>query len=236
MDDQTANPKPQSPTPGLGRVLIPDERDRNYPMQAVLRAAVTLPRFKYHSTFWPPLDQGLTSQCVVYSTAGDLIASPTRYKRDLFTPAYLAERYAYAQNNDEWPGAEPEYYGTSVRAGFEAWRERGFVSNYWHAQSMDDLELWILTQHPVVFGANWYSSFDAPDPKTGLVKLTPGAYIRGGHAWLCYGYNRESGVFACQNSWGLWGVNGRFKIGYDDVKRLIFDEWGDAIGATEVAP
>lgn len=35
--------------------------------------------------------------------------------------------YDWAQNNDEWPGAEPTYSGTSVRAGLDCARLQGMV-------------------------------------------------------------------------------------------------------------
>ena len=226
--------KPTISTPGLGRVAIPDSRDDRYPMAAALPRAVDLPRFKYHSTFWPPLDQGQTSQCVLYSTAAYLYASPNRLKQR-FTAADLEALYFQTQDADEWPGREPSYYGTSVRAGFETWRRHGYVQNYYHAQSMNDLETWTLTMHPWVAGTSWYASFYAPDPKTGIIKVKPGSAVVGGHAYCVVGYNRERGVFTAINSWGPdYGLFGRFRIEGELMERLIFSEYGDAVGAVEI--
>jgi hypothetical protein len=205
-------------------------------MAAALPRAIELPRFKHHSTFWPPLNQELTSRCIVYDIGGVLMASPNRHRRDIFTPAYLADRYLWAQRNDEWPGEEPAYYGTSLNAGCKAFREVGLIDSWYHARSMSDVEAWILTKHPVSVGVTWYSSFDTPDPKTGIVTIAPGAFARGGHAFMVSGYNRETGLFHCQNSWGPgWGIYGRFKIPYDVMERLLFQEWGDAVGIVEAA-
>jgi hypothetical protein len=231
----SVNPKPREPQPGLGRVFVPDARDRLYPMAAALPVAVDLPRFRYHSVFYPPLNQGSTSQCVLYSTAGLLYSSPQRLKQR-FTPAELAALYFEAQDSDEWPGREPAYYGTSVRAGFKMWQAHGYIESYYHAQSMADLERWTLTLHPWIAGTNWYASFYDPDPKTGVIKIKPGAQVVGGHAYCVVGYNRERGVFTAINSWGEgYGLYGRFRIEGELMERLVFQEWGDAVGAVEVA-
>ena len=229
--------KPTEPTPGLGRVAIPDARDDRYPMSTALPRAVDLPRFRYWSAYYPPLDQGSTSQCVLYSTAGALMASPVRRPRSLFTPAYLAEQYRWAQDNDDWPGAEPSYYGTSVRAGCKAWQRLGLIRAYYHAQTMADLELWTLTKHPWIAGTSWYASFYEPDPKTGVIRIAPGSAVVGGHAWMVVGYNRERGLFTALNSWGSgYGLFGRFRIEGELMERLIFSEYGDAVGMDEVLP
>jgi len=231
----SVNPKPTEPTPGLGRVAIPDSRDAAFPMATALPAAVDLPRFRYHSTFWPPLDQGATSHCVAYSCVGMLLSSPVRRRFDsLQSPA---EVYRRAQRLDEWPGEEPSYYGTSVRAGLKVLQEDGLISAYYHAQSMADVEAWVLTKHPVIVGVSWYQSFYSPDPKTGVIRIAPGSSVVGGHAFLVAGYSRERGLFTALNSWGsAFGLFGRFRIEGELMERLLFQEYGDCVGCTEVLP
>lgn len=232
---EPTNPKPTEPTPGLGFVPMPQAEDARYPMAAALPRAVELPRFRHHSTFYPPLDQGSTSQCVSYSIAGALMASPVRQRRDQFHAGYLRDRYLWAQRNDEWAGEEPAYYGTSVNAGCKAYRDAGFISEWYHARSIEDCVRWVLTERPIVIGISWYSSFYAPDLKTGVIRIAPGSYVAGGHAVLLPGYNRERGLFRLQNSWGPdYGQFGRAWIEAETLERLLFREYGDAVGIVEV--
>jgi hypothetical protein len=226
------NPKPREPMPGLGFVPMPQPEDAAFPMSAALPLAVELPRFKHWSSFWPPLDQGLTSQCVSYALAGALMASPVRQRRDRFTAAYLQDRYFWAQDADEWPGREPAYFGTSVNAGCKAYRDAGFITAWYHAQSIADCEAWVLMERPIVVGTNWRSGYYTPDPKTGVIR-NDNSRIVGGHAYLITGYNRERGLFRMQNSWGLWASYGRAWIEAETMDRLLFHEWGDAVGIVE---
>lgn len=39
----------------------------------------------------------------------------------------------------------------------------------------------------------------------------------GGHAILVVGYNDTDGCWICKNSWGNWGDNGYFRVGYGEV-------------------
>lgn len=230
------NPKPVEPQPGLGFVPMPQAEDKLFPMAAALPMAIELPRFRHHSTFWPPLDQGRSSECVSYSIAGCLMASPVRQIRSRFTTEYLRDRYLWAQDNDEWPSREPSYYGTSVNAGCKAYRDAGFIASWYHAQSMNDVERWLLTERPIVVGVNWYRSFYSPDPKTALIKIAPNSPLDGGHAILVTGMNRERGLFRLQNSWGFNWRNSQYGRGWiegETLERLLFQEWGDAVGIVE---
>lgn len=238
--DRTQNPKPREPQPGLGFVPMPQPEDRLFPMAAALPvvAAEDLPRFKYHSIFWPPLHQDGTSQCTVYDIAGCLMASPIRHGRARFTPEFLADRYRWAQNNDEFPGDESTgLYGTSLNAACKAYREVGLIEAWFHAQTIADCEAWVLTKYPISVGVNWYDSFDNPDPKTGLIRIAPTARVRGGHAFMVHGYDRARGVFTGYQTWGWgWGLYGRFRLEAETLERLLFNEYGDAVGIVEASP
>jgi hypothetical protein len=59
--------------------------------------------------------------------------------------------------------------------------------------------------------------------------------IAGGHEYLIIGYNRETDMFMCANSWGAsFGINGLFSISATDFARLMREE-GDACTAVEIA-
>lgn len=209
---------------GLGRLPAPDTRDLRFPMSAAVRDVEALPR----ATFWrtgPVLDQGNTSQCVGYSWRQWLSSWPLPTRDG----PQAAEIYAAAQQADEWPGAEPDYYGTSVRAGAKVLAELGHIVQYTWAFDMPTVRKFVLTKGPVVFGTNWYSEMF--EPKNGLVR--PRGANEGGHAYLCIGYTANQRMFRFINSWGAeWGQAGRFWIHEDDVARLI-TEGGEACAPVE---
>jgi len=105
----------------LGRVYIPDVRDRNYPLAKALPpagAAGEGHRYWWDSAWWG--DQGQTSQCVAYSWMHFVEDGPTThfYETRDFDPSYLNESradkhqplfnpttiYNEAQKIDAWPG------------------------------------------------------------------------------------------------------------------------------------
>ena len=101
----------------FGRLVVPDERDHNYSMAALLPPARArrLSRFWWDSGWWG--DQGETSECVAYAWThwladGPVLHSPRIPGQTQFKPE---EIYHAAQKVDEVPGEG--YEGTSVRAG-----------------------------------------------------------------------------------------------------------------------
>lgn len=209
---------------GLGRIAAPDARDKRFPMAAAVADVETLPRARFWRT-GPVMDQGSSSHCVGYSWRQWLTSWP------LPTPGgpSAPEIYRLAQEVDEWHGAEPDYYGTSVRAGAKVLDGMGHIGQYLWAFDMPTVRKFILTKGPVVFGTNWYSQMFTP--KGGLV--LPRGANEGGHAYLCIGYTTEQRMFRFVNSWGeTWGQGGRFWMREDDVARLI-SEQGEACAAIE---
>ncbi len=97
---------------GLGRLHAPDERDARFPLRALVAEPPAQRQFRYFIV-GPVLDQGSTSSCVGHAWRAFLSAAPLMTRGG---PDALA-LYRRAQEVDEWPGAEPAYYGTSVRAG-----------------------------------------------------------------------------------------------------------------------
>jgi len=76
-------------------------------------------------------------------------------------------------------------------------------------------------------GFRWYTSFDSPDPHTGLVEITPDARVRGGHEVVAHEIDAEANLVWFWNSWGPdYGVGGRFCMTFETWGRLL-DEQGD---------
>lgn len=205
----------------LGRLYVPDERDKAYPMRALV-SAESPRKWRYHRT-GPVLDQGNKPHCVGASWQQWLASDPIR----TYGPK-MADIYHAAQKIDEWPGEG--YAGTSVRAGVQVLEGLGYVEGYhwaWDAATVADF---VLSKGTVVLGTNWYEQMFMPDKK-GLIY--PSGANRGGHAYLCVGYNSIRGLFRILNSWGeAWGEKGRAWIQGEDLARLLSED-GEACAAVE---
>jgi len=221
---------------GPGRIPPPDrDKDEDYPLRADAKAAAGV-SYKYYQSPLPTDDQGGTSQCVAYGGNHWLGASPIRNKK-LIPHRKL---YTLCQRNDEWPGEEPTYEGTSVRALFKVLKQLGLIENYLWAFDIEPVVNFLLTKGPLVMGTTWtYDMFDTDH--WGFV--TPTGRFAGGHAWLLDGiavYKKcpdgTIGAARALNSWGrTWGEAGRFWISLKDLETLILDD-GEAGMGTEVKP
>lgn len=209
---------------GLGRWVAPDERDESFPLRQLFDD-VSLPRYKYWRT-GPVLDQGNTSSCVGHSWRQFLSSSPmmTRTGPDAYS-IYRECQDLY----DEWPGAEPDYYGTSVRAGAKCLTARGHLMSYLWSWDADEIMRFVLTKGSVILGTDWHRAMFTPDAG-GFIR--PEGPVEGGHAYLVSGANRERGVFRITNSWGTeWGQEGRAWLSGEDLQKLM--DGGEACTAVE---
>lgn len=214
---------------GLGRIYIPDHRDKNYPLSAILpkKAANITRRMWRSSTFWG--NQGETSQCVAYSWLHYIHHGPLYWpgKNPVMEPA---EVYKQAQEIDEWPGEN--YEGTSVRAGAEVLKKWGWILEYRWGYSMDELIQAVLHIGPVVVGTDWLTGMFEPDSK-GFIRAT--GWPAGGHAWLIDGIDTKQQYFRLKNSWGRgWALKGQAYISFKDLEYLINQPWAEICLAKEI--
>lgn len=241
--DGDVKPDPQR---SLGRVYMPDPRDARYGLRdAMPRSALRAANWK--TTQWMLGrgltfgDQGNTSTCVRYGCTHLLMLAPI-VRRNAFT---LTERlYPWAQDNDEWPGAEPTYYGTSVRAGLQFLRkELGVISEFRWAQSMDDVRGWLTMPKdkgggPLVVGTDWWSGCDnLGDAPFAANWWEPDGNYRGGHCWVIKGYvaprvGRSEAYYHTANS---HAGNHRGKIKESALEYLLFQANGEAAAISELA-
>jgi hypothetical protein len=217
-----------------GRLPAVDERDKGYRA----RTKPTDLRRKMW-TASPILNQGNTSQCVIYSGDGWLGASPIRNK-GFGTAERRHVVYKEVQRLDEWPGEN--YEGTSVRAILKWMQQQGYVTNYGWADTVDQMANHILNYSPMMIGIDWTEEMDFPD-KYGYI-WTRGRVI-GGHALYVPGVDLDRknpdntrGAFRKCNSWGRgWAQNGRCWITFGEMGKLLkgLEGWpGEAATATEV--
>ncbi len=215
---------------GLGRLHIPDDRDKNFLMGA--QAPVEIKRESRHWTNRGILDQGGTSECVAYSTKKFLLASPV-INKVTFTENWL---YKEAQKLDAWPGED--YDGTSVRAAMKVLKREGYISQYNWAFSVDPVIQHVLNNGPVVLGTVWTYDMFMPDRNN---YIYPSGNEAGGHAYLLTGINLEKknpdgtkGAGRITNSWGSgWADKGRAWITLKDLDTLI-KNYGEAATAIEI--
>lgn len=215
----------------LGRVYMPDERDKNFLIKDILpkRSTSTERGYKY---WWPNGwwgDQGDTPQCVAYAWIHWLEDGGVTQHNELLPEINPGILYKEAQKRDIWAGEN--YDGTSVRGGVKALQERGYVATYRWTWDVRELARAILTLGPVVVGTDWYIGMFRPD-KDGIVRLE--GSNAGGHAYEVNGYNAKTGYFRCKNSWGRkWGKNGYFYMHITDMQTLL-NNHGEACIATEI--
>lgn len=202
----------------LGRLIIPDWRDQNYPISKKLAAA---PRegVKYHNdNGWWGTQKG--PHCVGYAFAHLIEDAPITHKEPgaFVDPVQI---YLEAQTRDEWPGSG--YDGTSARGACKYLQEIKIIESYHWGYSLQDL-IDAVYHQPVPVGTSWYE--DMFEPNSAHFVSVSGKYA-GGHEWLVNGMNVKEKKFRAKNSWGRdWGDHGHFWITFDDMEKLIKD-FGD---------
>lgn len=197
----------------LGRHVEHDERSRSF------RVGDSKPPTS--PVLWPrhgkPFNQGDLGSCTGNALAGLLNTDPFRIARKgrLLTEKDAVRLYELATTLDSVGGQyPPDDTGSSGLAVCKAGVKLGYLGGYRHAFTLDEA-LAALKVGPVITGVSWYDSFDQPD-SNGLVTVTPGAVVRGGHEVEVCGYDpghRDplDGLVAFWQSWGpKWGVSGRF--------------------------
>lgn len=221
--------------PRLGRCVAFDVRSRNFPAQALIGAGTPLRsrRWRIDRTELP-LDQGQVSSCVGNAVTNELRYSPRPVHG--LNERFAVERiYWEAQKIDDWPGgeypgADPQYGGTSVLAGVKAAAAQGWYTEYRWCFGERDLALSVGYLGPVVLGLPWHEAMMSVDRDGYLI--AEGAVI-GGHAVLCIGYSLRSNCYTIANSWGPWGYkqSGTARISAPTMARLL-DQDGEGVVIT----
>lgn len=215
----------------LGRIHIPDERDKRFSIKSKLPLRESKKTYKY---WWPNGwwgDQGYTAQCVAYSWGHWLNAGPITQNSKLggeytINPAHV---YTEAQRIDRWPGEN--YDGTSVRAGAKVLQREGYIAEYSWAWDINTVIQALLEKGPLVVGTEWKYDMFFPN-ENGIITATGDS--AGGHAYLLDGINVNKQLIRIKNSWGRnWGNKGFAYISFDDMDKLI-KNYGEACLATEI--
>lgn len=190
------------------------------------------PRKAVTSVTWtrniPILDQGDVGACTGNAMTGALGTGP------LFAalPAGVTldenealKLYSGAEDIDGDGPYPPNDNGSTGPSVAKAAEDDGLISGFTHYTDLDST-LQALMDGPVILGANWYSSFDAP-AADGTVSIASDAYVRGGHEVLARSVDTAGQMIGLDNSWGTsYGVGGSFRMSYATLERLL-SENGD---------
>ena len=223
----------------LGRLHIPDDRDKNYlikdnyeylvsftstkprvlkpsPQKPSPQKPIIQSNVKYWDSegWWG--NQGGKPHCVGFSWAHWIEDGPVGHGGvpPIINPVKI---YNEAQKIDEWPGEN--YAGTSVRAGAKYLKNINAIKSYYWAYDLNTLINSVFTLGPVVVGTYWYSGMFTPD-RNFLIKISGG--IVGGHAYVINGVDKDKKLFRIKNSWGrTWGDKGHAYISFNDMSRLM---------------
>lgn len=206
----------------FGRIESPDDRDKLFPVSAVLASVPPglTQKYWWADGWWG--DQGTTSECTAYSWMHWVEDGPVvqdhsnRPPKPLIAPKEL---YTEAQKRDPWEGEA--YDGSSVRAVAKCLLDLGVISTYRWATNVQDVVNTVLTLGPMVVGTKWYGNMNEPG-SNGVMRL--GGRSMGGHAYVINGVDTQKNMFRIKNSWGKrWGKEGFAFISIDDFDKLLAD-------------
>jgi len=177
-----------------------------------------------HQATGLPLDQGKLGSCTANALCGALDSAPDFNGATTLNEGDAIRVYELETKIEgkPYPPNDPGGSGLMV---CKAAKQLGMITAYHHAFGIQHA-LQALVMRPVITGVNWYSSFDTPDPQTGMVQLTAGATVRGGHE-IVDGIDADKQLVWFWNSWGTqYGLGGRFCMTFDTWDRLL-QEQGD---------
>lgn len=236
--------------PRLDLLVKLDPRSLAYPSTAVVPAAAPLRPKTWRSKLW--LDQGREGACVSFSLHHEAGASPVAVGS--LNNDTARQRYHEIQRRDEWeggayPGASPQYDGTSLTAGAAYMTELGYYDAYhWigvdsTTQAIDDALAALAHKGPIVLAIPWLDSmFDARADGT----LDTSGGIAGYHAIMARGVHLpRRGVVTTafprskrrvriktteplvrlRNSWSArWGVDGECLVTASGLEALLHQQ------------
>jgi hypothetical protein len=173
-----------------------------------------------HQSTGLPLDQGNLGSCTANALCGALDSAPDFVGGRTLTEANAIRVYELETKMEgkPYPPNDPGGSGLMV---CKAAKQLGMISSYLHAFGVQHA-LEALVMRPVITGISWYTSFDKPDPQTGLVQIAPGATVRGGHEIVADGIDADKQLVWFWNSWGTqYGLGGRFCMSFDTWDQLL---------------
>jgi hypothetical protein len=210
---------------------VADPRKSGIQLRTVARTTTTipdwakdLPHLYRHHKRGPQLDQDGWSACTWYTMGGAIAAGPIM--QDLQKLAtkfgfsnvdtFLRQSYLKAQDEDEWPGREPQYQGTSLRAALKVGQEYGLWPNYYWLNGLIELCRYVILYAPSPLAMDWFTGMFSLD-KHGY--LEPTGSWEGGHAMICDEVSITDKYIGGQQTWGT-GAYKRWKMSFETWEYL----------------
>jgi hypothetical protein len=170
----------------------------------------------------PVYDQGNLGSCTAHALCGALSTLP--HKHRFRSERNIVKVYSSATAIDPWPGGyyapDWEDTGSDGLSVAKVALSAGWITRYEHAFTFDDV-LQALMVGSGITGTVWKSGMFHCDPD-GRVRPTGGDV--GGHEYEAYGVDSVNHRIWFYNSWGPWGVGGRFYMTWDDYRGLLADD------------
>ncbi len=217
QDDVTKVHLPEQHLPGkrLGRHVEHDPRSREFSAERAPQVVSVT-----HQATGLPLNQGEIGSCTANALCGALDSAPDFTASTPLEEAQAVHLYESETSleGNPYPPNDPGGSGLMV---CKAAKQMGLISSYKHAFGLQHA-LEALVVRPVITGISWYTSFDTPDPTTGLVELPTSATVRGGHEIVADGIDAEKELVWFWNSWGTqFGLGGRFCMKFATWGQLL---------------
>lgn len=210
----------------LDRVTDYDERSRMFGIAAVQDNTKPLRSYTWRCN--ESFNQGNAGSCVAHAVAHELVARPSEVKG--LTSEYIVEQiYWEAQKIDPWsggsyPGAYPQYEGTSILAGAKIAKKLGWIEEYRWAFNVEEALRGLGYNGPAIIGIRWTEGMMTPDAN-GFIH--PVGRIVGGHAILARAVNIKQQFVTLKQSWEPdWGKNGDCYLSFEDFANVL-NNWGE---------
>ena len=219
----------------LGRNIRRDSRDAAYPYRGDPQRTLADQLWARHLEIF---DQDGYGSCTGEAEEGLLATDPFFAALPagvLLSQAGALKLYSEAEIIDGGAGLPSEDDGSSGQSASQAAKNDGLISGYTHAADVNEMAA-ALQDGPVIVGVSWYSSFDSP-ASSGLIAISKGAYVRGGHEFLVRGVKVSEKLFLADNSWGSgWGLKGSMELTWDTMARLFGEEGDCTVSVPLTAP
>lgn len=208
----------------LGRHVNHDSRSLAYQVPARWLGATST----WYTRQIPILDQGNVGSCTGNASVGAVGTGPLFAALPQIHPAldepYALKVYGKATELDGYPGTYPgQDTGSDGLSAAKACQQFGLIAGYLHATTLAAMVTALQTT-PVIVGVNWYDSWDSPRAN-GVVAITSGARVRGGHEFEVVGVDVDAKTFRAANSWGTgYGDQGYFTFSWADMDRLLHEQ------------
>lgn len=183
-----------------------------------------------HTRHIPILDQGQLGSCTGNAGIGALGCSPVyeglpvsgRYELDETGAVKL---YSDATAHDDYPGQyPPDDTGSDGLTVAKMLLAAGEIGSYQHTFTLQDALL-ALVNTPVMVGVAWHQDSFTPEAD-GHIPIT-GA-VAGGHQLVMTEIDVENRRVWVDQSWGVWGVDGRGYWTWGEFGALLADS-GDVV-------